>query len=181
LIVTVETMILLFLNDAIISNSFVLVKIRASFWALLFVIEYTKRLFLQFHFFFFRWSLIAGRIPGRTDNQVKNHWNTHLSIKLGVKKGKSKISSSKFSKKIEASFNTKLSSNERLIPSNKTETELQNVIEDSHEKEIEITSTHEPILTSDCYENFWLFNDDSYLFTPSLMELLDESLESFMA
>ncbi|KAI5562630.1 hypothetical protein POPTR_015G075600v4 [Populus trichocarpa] len=128
-----------------------------------------------------RWSLIAGRIPGRTDNQVKNHWNTHLSIKLGVKKGKSKISSSKFSKKIEASFNTKLSSNERLIPSNKTETELQNVIEDSHEKEIEITSTHEPILTSDCYENFWLFNDDSYLFTPSLMELLDESLESFMA
>ena len=135
----------------------------------------------SFIFFFFRWSLIAGRIPGRTDNQVKNHWNTHLSIKLGVKKGKSKISSSKFSKKIEASFNTKLSSNDRLIPSNKTETELQNVIEDSHEKEIEITSTHEPILTSDCYENFWLFNDDSYLFTPSLMELLDESLESFMA
>jgi hypothetical protein len=55
------------------------------------------------------------------------------------------------------------------------------VIEDSHEKEIETTSTHEPISTSDCYENFWLFNDDSYLFTPSLMELLDESLESFMA
>jgi myb proto-oncogene protein len=104
-----------------------------------------------------------------------------LSIKLGVKKGKSKISSSKFSKKIEANFNTKLSSNERLIPSNKTETELQNVIEDSHEKEIEITSAHEPILASDCYENFWLFNDDSYLYTPSLMELLDESLESFMA
>ncbi|KAJ6970487.1 hypothetical protein D5086_028339 [Populus alba] len=121
-----------------------------------------------------RWSLIAGRIPGRTDNQVKNHWNTHLSIKLGVKKGKSKISSSKSSKKMEANFDTNLSSNDRLIPSNKTETELQNVIEDSHEKEIEITSMHEPILTSDCYENFWLFNDDSYLYTPSLMELLDE-------
>lgn len=35
---------------------------------------------------FFRWSLIAGRVPGRTDNQVKNHWNTHLSKKLGLKK-----------------------------------------------------------------------------------------------
>lgn len=33
---------------------------------------------------YFRWSLIAGRVPGRTDNQVKNHWNSHLSKKLGV-------------------------------------------------------------------------------------------------
>lgn len=31
---------------------------------------------------FFRWSLIAGRIPGRTDNEIKNYWNTHLSKKL---------------------------------------------------------------------------------------------------
>ncbi|XP_011028576.1 PREDICTED: transcription factor WER-like isoform X4 [Populus euphratica] len=127
-----------------------------------------------------RWSLIAGRIPGRTDNQVKNHWNTHLSIKLGVKKGKSKISSSKFSKKIEANFYTKLSSNERLIPSNKTEIELQNVIEGSHEKAKEINSTHEPTIRNDCYENFWLSYDDPYLCIPSLMELSDESLGFFM-
>ncbi|KAB5524974.1 hypothetical protein DKX38_022723 [Salix brachista] len=116
------------------------------------------------------WSLIAGRIPGRTDNQVKNHWNIHLSKQLGVK-GKYKIgdSSSEFSKKPEGDFNIKSSSNDRLIPSNKTEAELQNVLEGSHEKAKEITSTQEPILTSDFY--------DPYLYAPSLMELLDESLD----
>ncbi|KAJ6411750.1 hypothetical protein OIU84_008349 [Salix udensis] len=117
-----------------------------------------------------RWSLIAGRIPGRTDNQVKNHWNIHLSKQLGFK-GKYKVSdsSSKFSKKPDASLNIKLSSNDRLIPSNKTEAELQNVLEGSHEKAKEITSTQEPILTSGFY--------DPYLYAPSLMELLDESLD----
>ncbi|KAJ6374272.1 hypothetical protein OIU78_029893 [Salix suchowensis] len=117
-----------------------------------------------------RWSLIAGRIPGRTDNQVKNHWNIHLSKKLGVK-GKYKVSdsSSEFSKKPEADFSIKSSSNDRSIPSNKTEAELQNVLEGSHEKAKEITSTQEPILTSDFY--------DPYLYAPSLMELLDESLD----
>lgn len=34
----------------------------------------------------FRWSLIAGRLPGRTDNEVKNYWNTHLKRKL-LRKG----------------------------------------------------------------------------------------------
>lgn len=35
---------------------------------------------------FFRWSLIAGRLPGRTDNEIKNYWNSCLSKKL-VKMG----------------------------------------------------------------------------------------------
>lgn len=35
-------------------------------------------------FFFFRWSLIAGRLPGRTANDVKNYWNCHLSKKLNA-------------------------------------------------------------------------------------------------
>ncbi|KAF9667858.1 hypothetical protein SADUNF_Sadunf15G0067000 [Salix dunnii] len=60
-------------------------------------------------------------------------------------------------------------SNDRLVPSNKTETELQNVIEGGHEKAKEITSTQEPILASGFY--------DPYLYAPSLMELLDESLD----
>ncbi|XP_061953117.1 transcription factor WER-like [Populus nigra] len=127
-----------------------------------------------------RWSLIAGRVPGRTDNQVKNHWNTHLSKKLGIKKRKCKISdsSSKLSEKLEANFHIKLSSNDESIScnNNTTEIELQNVIESSHEKAKEITSTHEPTIRSDCYENFWLSIDDPYLWTPSLMELSDESL-----
>lgn len=31
---------------------------------------------------FFRWSLIAGRLPDRTDNEIKNYWNSHLSKKI---------------------------------------------------------------------------------------------------
>lgn len=128
-----------------------------------------------------RWSLIAGRVPGRTDNQVKNHWNTHLSKKLGIKKRKCKISdsSSKLSEKLEANFHIKLSSNDESIScnNNTTEIELQNVIESSHdEKAKEITSTHEPTIRNDSFENFWLSIDDLYLCTPSLMELSDESL-----
>uniref|UniRef100_A0A6M2F7V0 Transcription factor WER-like n=1 Tax=Populus davidiana TaxID=266767 RepID=A0A6M2F7V0_9ROSI len=131
-----------------------------------------------------RWSLIAGRVPGRTDNQVKNHWNTHLSKKLGIKQRKCKISdsSSKLSEKLEANFHIKLSSNDESIPcnNNTTEIELENVIEGSHEKAKEISSTHEPTIRNDCYENFWLSYDDPYLWIPSLMELSDESLGFFM-
>ena len=31
---------------------------------------------------FYRWSLIAGRLPGRTDNEIKNYWNTNIGKKL---------------------------------------------------------------------------------------------------
>jgi len=142
-------------------------------------------IYIYIYIYIYRWSLIAGRVPGRTDNQVKNHWNTHLSKKLGIKKRKCKISdsSSKLSEKSEANFHIKLSSNDESIPcnNNTTEIELQNVIESSHEKAKEITSTHEPTIRSDCYENFWLSYEDPYLCIPSLMELSDEFLGFFMA
>ncbi|KAB5524975.1 hypothetical protein DKX38_022724 [Salix brachista] len=84
-----------------------------------------------------RWFLIAGRVSGRKDYQVKNHWNTHLSKKLGIEKFKW-----------------------GSISRNNTEIELQNVVEDSHEKAKEITSTHEPTTRSDFYDDFLLSYDD---------------------
>jgi myb proto-oncogene protein len=33
-------------------------------------------------FFFYRWSIISGKLPGRTDNEIKNHWHTNLSKRV---------------------------------------------------------------------------------------------------
>ncbi|KAB5530179.1 hypothetical protein DKX38_020260 [Salix brachista] len=33
-------------------------------------------------FFFYRWSVISGKLPGRTDNEIKNHWHTNLSKRV---------------------------------------------------------------------------------------------------
>ena len=40
----------------------------------------------MFNIVWYRWSLIAGRLPGRTDNEVKNYWNSHIRRKL-ISKG----------------------------------------------------------------------------------------------
>lgn len=125
--------------------------------------------------FFFRWSLIAGRVPGRTDNQVKNHWNTHLSKKLGLKKGKTKIIASlpSSSKELPENFNVHSESNFELPSCYNGETASETVNSDGPCNIFRFSSIQEGMIDNDSGSSFWFFNDDLSLHAPYLTEPLD--------
>ncbi|KAJ9140331.1 hypothetical protein P3X46_030990 [Hevea brasiliensis] len=124
-----------------------------------------------------RWSLIAGRVPGRTDNQVKNYWNTHLSKRLGVKKGKCKASgpSPVLSAELRKDSNASPSSNCAKSPACDAGVTGQNAMEYGYKSLVELTS-RQGMTMGDWSNSFLFLNDnDPNLYTPNLMEFLDES------
>ncbi|XWS60728.1 hypothetical protein CRYUN_Cryun07bG0060700 [Craigia yunnanensis] len=128
-----------------------------------------------------RWSLIAGRIPGRTDNQVKNHWNTHLSKKLGIKKGKNKVnvSSQTLSEKLKQNYSTSSDPNSAL-PQNCEDIEGASQVitrEAESQSAVDFKGAQGLITMSGDYESSWFFHNELNLHTPTVMELLDESLD----
>ncbi|KAJ9163743.1 hypothetical protein P3X46_023377 [Hevea brasiliensis] len=128
-----------------------------------------------------RWSLIAGRVPGRTDNQVKNYWNTHLSKRLGVKKGKCKACapSPGSSRELRNYYsNASSSSKYATNPASTAEVTGLNAVEGGSKSELELAS-RQGMTMGDWDDNSFLFlnNDDPNLFTPNLMEFLDESVD----
>ncbi|KAF2315928.1 hypothetical protein GH714_040723 [Hevea brasiliensis] len=128
-----------------------------------------------------RWSLIAGRVPGRTDNQVKNYWNTHLSKRLGVKKGKCKACapSPGSSRELRNYYsNASSSSKYATNPASTAEVTGLNAVEGGSKSELELAS-RQGMTMGDWDDNSFLFlnNDDPNLFTPNLMEFVDESVD----
>ena len=69
-------------------------------------------------FFFYRWSLIAGRLPGRTDNEIKNYWNTILAKREQRKPlNHSKTAKKAITRKVDESQNTDVIHSKAKSPS----------------------------------------------------------------
>lgn len=136
--------------------------------------------------YFFRWSLIAGRVPGRTDNQVKNHWNTHLRKKVGSKKHKSTCGCSSQTQSTEAREADDMPQNPDSDPpseaKNNGETGQQVSEEDGPRSMTVLANTQAMDMSiEDSESSLWFSNiGDCDLDTATLMQFLDEHVFDFV-
>lgn len=124
---------------------------------------------------FFRWSLIAKRVPGRTDNQVKNYWNTHLSKKLGLEDHSSLAKPSESPHPLVLTTTT--SSSHQEISGGKVSTlRFDTLVDESKLKQkpkpvhtiqtdVEVAAT-----VPNLFDTFWVLEDDFELSSFTMMD-----------